>query len=94
MFVIQGYCGVAAVDAAHQIIIDAQAHGTGSEQELLLGAVTATQTHARPYNCIHNGLISTKFCGTQRDWMPCEHRAKCLRTTSLLNTTGRALACC
>lgn len=46
--VIQGYCGVAAVDAAHQIIIDAQAHGTGSEQELLLGVVQATQPHATP----------------------------------------------
>ena len=46
--VIQGYTGVAAVDAAHQIIIDAQAHGTGSEQELLLGVVSATQTHATP----------------------------------------------
>ena len=30
--VIQGYCGVATVDAAHQVIVDAQAHGTGSEQ--------------------------------------------------------------
>ncbi len=27
---------MAAVDAAHQVIVDAQAHGTGSEQELLL----------------------------------------------------------
>lgn len=44
--VIQGYCGVAAVDAAHQIIIDAQAHGTGSEQELLIDTIAATQ----PYN--------------------------------------------
>ena len=37
--VIQGYCGVAAVDASHQIIVEAQAHGTGSEQELLLPIV-------------------------------------------------------
>ena len=28
--VIQGYTGVAAVDAQHQIIVEAQAHGTGS----------------------------------------------------------------
>src|SRR5690606_35572373 len=34
--VIQGYSGVAVVDAAHQIIVEAQAHGTGAEQELLL----------------------------------------------------------
>jgi len=39
--VIQGYTGVAAVDAAHQIIVEAQAHGTGSEQELLLPVVDA-----------------------------------------------------
>ena len=39
--VIQGYTGVAAVDAKHQIIVDAQAHGTGSEQELLMPVVRA-----------------------------------------------------
>jgi transposase len=39
--VIQGYTGVAAVDAKHQIIVDAQAHGTGSEQELLVPVVKA-----------------------------------------------------
>ena len=44
--VIQGYCGVAAVDAAHQIIVEAQAHGTGSEQELLLPVVRATRAQA------------------------------------------------
>lgn len=40
--VIHGYCGVAAVDAKHQIVIDTQAHGTSSEQELLLPVVEAT----------------------------------------------------
>ena len=39
--VIQGYTGVAAVDKANQIIVEAQAHGTGSEQEVLLSMVTA-----------------------------------------------------
>lgn len=39
--VIQGYTGVAAVDAKHQIIVEAQAHGTGSEQELLVPVVRA-----------------------------------------------------
>jgi Transposase DDE domain len=39
--VIQGYTGVAAVDAKHQVIVQAQAHGTGSEQELLLPTVQA-----------------------------------------------------
>ena len=41
--VIQGYTGVAAVDTKHQIIVDAQAHGTGSEQELLVPVVKAIQ---------------------------------------------------
>ena len=39
--VVQGYCGVAVVDATHQIIVEASAHGTGSEQELLLSVVDA-----------------------------------------------------
>ena len=170
--VIQGFTGVAAVDAQHQIIIEAQAHGTGSEQELLLPVIRATQTQATPTtlytadagyhsernlkalaqeninaliadngmrqrderfkdqgkhkqkpdplydkahpkksakryrpqdftldpetgictcpagkllyrngtNCIHNGQLATKYSGTQRDCLPCEQRAKCLRT--------------
>ena len=41
--IIQGYTGVAAVDARHQIIVEAQAHGTGSEQELLIPVVKAMQ---------------------------------------------------
>jgi transposase len=43
--VIQGYTGVAAVDEKHQIIVEAQAHGTGSEQELLLPLVEATRRY-------------------------------------------------
>jgi transposase len=39
--VVQGYTGVAAVDEAHQIVVEAQAHGVGAEQELLLGVVDA-----------------------------------------------------
>jgi transposase len=39
--VIQGYTGVAAVDATAQIIVEAQAHGTGSEHDLLLPVVNA-----------------------------------------------------
>ena len=39
--VIEGYTGVAAVDAKHQIIVDAHAHGTGSQQELLLPVIEA-----------------------------------------------------
>ena len=39
--VIQGYCGVAVVDGSHQVIIEASAHGTGAEQELLLPVIDA-----------------------------------------------------
>jgi len=39
--VIQGYCGVAVVDDKHQIIVEASAHGTGAEQELLLPVLDA-----------------------------------------------------
>jgi transposase len=41
--VIQGYTGVAAVDSQHQIIVEAQAHGTGSEHELLIPVVDAME---------------------------------------------------
>lgn len=46
--VIQGYTRVATVDAAHQIIVDAQAHGTGIEQELLLPVVDAVTSQCTP----------------------------------------------
>jgi transposase len=39
--VIQGYTGVAAVDSQFQVIVEAQAHGTGSEQALLMPVVEA-----------------------------------------------------
>ena len=42
--VIQGYTGVAAVDPKHQVIVEAQAHGTGSEQELLLPVVKSMES--------------------------------------------------
>lgn len=41
--VIQGYTGVAAVDSQYQIIVEAQAHGTGSEHDLLIPVVDAFQ---------------------------------------------------
>ena len=46
--VIQGFTGVAAVDEKHQIIVEAQAHGTGSEQELLAPVVEATAPYRTP----------------------------------------------
>ncbi len=50
--VLQGYTGVAAVDSAHQIIVEAQAHGTGAEQELLVPVVTALQPVLAPTSVI------------------------------------------
>ena len=50
--VIQGYTGVAAVDSAHQIMVEAQAHGTGSETELLLPIVTALQASLQPHTVL------------------------------------------
>ncbi len=50
--VLQGYTGVAAVDARHQVIVEAQAHGTGSEQELLLGVVEGMKDVLRPASLI------------------------------------------
>jgi len=46
--VIQGYTGVAVVDDRHQIIVEAQAHGTGSEHELLLPVIEATAAIRTP----------------------------------------------
>ena len=50
--VIQGYTGVATVDAAHQIIVDAQAHGTGSEAELLMPVVSALKPQLRTHTVL------------------------------------------
>ena len=46
--VVQGYTGVATVDAKHQIVMDAQAHGTGSEQALLIPVLDATTSLRTP----------------------------------------------
>ena len=40
--VIQGYTAVAAVDSAHQVIVAAHAHGSGSEQSALLPTIAQT----------------------------------------------------
>jgi transposase len=50
--VLQGYTGVAAVDSAHQIIVEALAHGTGAEQELLLPVVDALAAVRAPTTLI------------------------------------------
>ena len=67
--VIQGYTGVAAVDEAHQIIVDAQAHGTGSEQELLLPVSEAIQPIAEEHTvlCADSGYHSEDNLETLED---------------------------
>jgi transposase len=50
--VIQGYTGVAAVDERHQIIVEAQAHGVGQEQELLVPLIEALQPQLAPESVI------------------------------------------
>ena len=43
--VIQGYNGIAAVDSKHQVIVHAEAYGTGQEQDLLKPMVEGTQNN-------------------------------------------------
>lgn len=50
--VVQGYTGVATVDAKHQIVVDAQAFGTGSENALLAPVVDATEHLRTPQTLI------------------------------------------
>jgi transposase len=50
--VIQGYTGVAAVDERAQIIVEAQAHGVGQEQALLLPVVDALESMRTPETLI------------------------------------------
>ncbi len=59
--VVQGYTGVAAVDAKHQIIVNAQAHGTGSEHELLLPVVDALESFRT------SGTVLTADAGYHRE---------------------------
>jgi hypothetical protein len=49
--VIQGYCGVAVVDDLSQVIIEAQAHGSGAEQELLLPVIDACRPLGADHTC-------------------------------------------
>lgn len=61
--VIQGYTCVAAVDAKHQIIVEAQAHGTGSEQELLLPVVKAIKATKIGAPLINDSSLVTADAG-------------------------------
>jgi hypothetical protein len=43
--VVQGYIGVAAVDGEHQVIVEAQAHGTPQEHDLLKPMIDGVRDH-------------------------------------------------
>lgn len=43
--VLQGYIGVAAVDGEHQVIVEAQAHGTPQEHDLLKPVIDGVREH-------------------------------------------------
>ena len=42
---LQGYIGVAAVDGEHQVIVEAQAHGTPHEHDLLKPVIDGVRDH-------------------------------------------------
>jgi transposase len=50
--VVQGYTGVAAVDEKHRIIVEAQAHGVGQEQELLVPVIEALRPQLAPESVV------------------------------------------
>ncbi|MGZ8984686.1 MAG: IS1182 family transposase [Methylotenera sp.] len=61
--VIQGYTGVAAVDTKHQVIVEAQAYGTGSEQELLITVVKSMQDSMADAPLIKTNSLITADAG-------------------------------
>jgi hypothetical protein len=82
---IRGHTGVAAVGGAHQILVEARAHGAGTEQELLVPVVAAIQPLLSADSLISvgvviNGYVADHFRGARRDWGPCPLRDRCLRT--------------
>jgi transposase len=64
--VLQGFCGVAVVDAAHQVIIEATAHGSGSEQDALIEVLDAcaTERTARTLITADAGYHSEANCSS------------------------------
>lgn len=64
---VQGYNGIAAVDSKHQVIVDAQAFGSGQEQHTLQGiAGSLNQTYAlldRPTALCDGSIVITADTG-------------------------------
>jgi transposase len=69
--VIQGYNGIAMVDAKHQVIVSAEAFGQGNDTDLLKPAVEATKDNfksiGRKDNCLKGAIVTadTGFHSTE-----------------------------
>jgi len=59
--VIQGYNGIAVVDAKHQIVVNAQAHGEGQEAHLLAGMIESTRAQCRTAAIAEDVFEATKL---------------------------------
>ncbi len=59
--VIQGYNGIAVVDAKHQIVVTAQAHGEGQEAHLLAGMIEATRAQCKTARIADDIFEKTKL---------------------------------
>lgn len=59
--VIQGYNGIAVVDAKHQIVVTAQAHGEGQEAHLLAPMIDATREQCQAAKIAEDVFEATKL---------------------------------
>jgi transposase len=59
--VIQGYNGIAVVDAKHQIVVTAQAHGEGQEAHLLAGMIETTRAQCKDAKIAEDVFDATKL---------------------------------
>lgn len=59
--VIQGYNGIAVVDAKHQIVVTAQAHGEGQEAHLLAPMIEATRAQCQAAQIADDIFEKTKL---------------------------------
>jgi len=59
--VIQGYNGIAVVDAKHQIVVSAQAHGEGQEAHLLAPLIEATRAQCQAATIAEDVFEETKL---------------------------------
>jgi hypothetical protein len=59
--VIQGYNGIAVVDAKHQIVVTAQAHGEGQEAHLLAPLIESTRHQCKAAKIAEDVFEATKL---------------------------------